>query len=286
MAKNDKRTFIYFYIAIIIFLLSMTFMCYRIRKEPFDYGATDVIMRGKHVVFGCTVRNVEPYLPTLLGHIERCGNRFASWRLVVYENDSTDRTRNILQEYDRDNINCIFEDGVAETSRTKRLAHGRNVILDKIRSLPGPVDYVIILDADDINVSGRFVDTILNCFDPSLDPWDVMTGNQLNSYYYDIWALRYKPIIDWDIINTSKNFDATNVHFPENMKPFQVDSAFGGIAIYRWDSMKHCKYVGEYKADNPHGYPAGTEKCEHVDLNECIRHNGGSIWIHPAFATS
>jgi hypothetical protein len=40
-------------------------------------------MQEKHVVFACTVRNVEQYLPTLLGHFERCGEKFASWRLVV-----------------------------------------------------------------------------------------------------------------------------------------------------------------------------------------------------------
>jgi glycosyltransferase involved in cell wall biosynthesis len=289
MAKNDKYLFVYFCVAIIVIILVIViFRFTKSHLEAFSSSGSDTIMREKHVVFSCTARNVEPYLSTLLGHIERCGKRFASWRLVVYENDSTDRTRQILQEYkaNRNNIECIFEDGVAETSRKKRLANGRNSILDRIRSMPGPVDYVIVLDPDDVNMSGTFVDSIQHCFDPSLQPWDVMAGNQLNSYYYDIWALRYPPIIDYDIWASGKEFNIYSVHIPADKPPFQVDSAFGGIAVYRWNAIERCRYVGEYKADNPHGYPAGTDKCEHVELHECIRANGGSIWIHPAFATN
>jgi len=283
---NNKNKWILLVMMIIFILFIIVYSS--ISYEPFaSGGGAAAIMREKHVVFACTVRNVDPYLSTLLGHIERCGEKFASWHLVVYENDSTDRTRQILQEYkaDRDNIYCIFEDGVAEPSRTKRLAYGRNAILDRIRSMPGPIDYIIVVDPDDVNVSGTFVETIAHCFDPSLEPWDVIAGNQPNSYYYDVWALRYKPIIDSDCWADGKGFDIHSVHFPADKPPFQVDSAFGGIAIYHWNAIERCIYVGEYKADNPYGYPAGTEKCEHVELNECIRGNGGSIWIHPAFAT-
>ena len=249
-------------------------------------------MSNHHVVFGSTVRSIDSYIPNLIQHIERCGNKFASWKLVVYENDSTDRTRQILlDEKNRlldqgDKIECIFEDNVSEPSRTKRLAHGRNMILDKIRAMSGPIDYVIMLDGDNINMSGTFVQTIESCFQNPTESWDVMAGNQANSHYYDIWALRYDPIIKSDCWADGGHFDINSVYFDKNLPPFEVDSAFSGIAIYKWSIMSQCQYDGEYHSDNPFGYPTGREKCEHVALHECIKKKGGTIWINPAFSTN
>jgi len=80
-----------------------------------------------------------------------------------------------------------------------RLAHGRNKILEKAKELNknGEYTYLIMLDMDDVNSSGTFVDSIESCFKYNYDDWDVLTGNQKDKYY-DIWALRKSGYIDYD----------------------------------------------------------------------------------------
>ena len=56
-----------------------------------------------------------------------------------------------------------------------------------------------------------------------------------------------------------------------------VNSAFGGIAIYKIKSIQECRYNGLYDDEG--------EKCEHVDFNECIRSKGGKIFINSSFLT-
>ena len=56
-------------------------------------------------------------------------------------------------------------------------------------------DYFIILDMDDVNYSGNFVDSIETCFD--YENWDVLTANS-SGIYYDLWALRKKEDMEYD----------------------------------------------------------------------------------------
>ena len=58
----------------------------------------------------------------------------------------------------------------------------------------------------------------------------------------------------------------------------EVDSAFGGIAIYKVSIIGDCKYIGSYDD--------GTELCEHVPFHQCIKENGGKIYINTDFLTN
>ena len=55
----------------------------------------------------------------------------------------------------------------------------------------------------------------------------------------------------------------------------EVDSAFGGLAIYRRDAI----IQGSYR----HRDGAGRIACEHVGLHDDIRRRGGRIFINPSF---
>ena len=243
-----------------------------------------------NVIFAGTVRNVEKYINNILIHINECGKKFNDYCLIIYENDSSDKTREILNKNKRQNYYYIFENNVNETRRTMRLANGRNQILNKVNEInqTNYFDYLIMLDMDDINESGTFVDTIDTCF--KYDNWDVLTGNQTGKYY-DIWALRKKDVIMNDFWIDMKTADENNdenkkkelnhilrnTHFDKNGL-LEVDSAFGGIAIYKISSIGQCKYIGEH--------PDGSENCEHVEFHKCIKQNGGKIFINTEFYTS
>jgi len=61
-----------------------------------------------------------------------------------------------------------------------------------------------------------------------------------------------------------------------DIKPLEVKSCFGGLAIYKYDKMKHCRYT--YR----HAEPPYMLDCEHVLLHECIS-SGGNAKIFSNF---
>jgi hypothetical protein len=243
------------------------------------------LMKNYNVIFAGTIRNVEKYIEKGLFDIDLCGKKFNDYAVILYENDSKDKTRSILEKHKKNNYYYIFEDNITEPLRTKRLTNGRNKILDKMREINKDqyYDYLIVLDMDDINHSGSFVDSIETNFDHK--NWDVLTGNQTNRYY-DIWALRKKNDIDYDYLQKIREDKLSSWldwwcwfkyvtlkgkgKYNRNEGLLEVDSAFGGAAIYKIKSIpSHCKYVGTH--------PDGHEKCEHVEFNECIKKNGGKF---------
>jgi len=240
-------------------------------------------MKKYNIVFGATVRNVEPFIKKNLEYIDQCGKQFKNYKVIIYENDSSDNTRNILLENKKDNYTYIFEDNIKEPLRTMRISNGRNKVLEKVKETN--YDYMIMIDLDDVNNSGKFIDSIKTCFEYT--GWDILTGNQSGNYY-DLWALRKKNDMEfdcWKMVRESKSPDANNLYVWSKYKQYDsgqlldVDSAFGGIAIYKLSSIPNeCKYVGKYDD--------GNELCEHVEFNRCIKKNGGNIYINTDFLTN
>jgi hypothetical protein len=252
------------------------------------HGDTTVIMKQYNVIFAGTARDVEKYIGTALKYIDICGKKFNDYSVIIYENDSKDSTREILETNKKSNYHYIFEDNIKEPIRTIRLANGRNKILEKVREINKDdyYNYLVLLDLDDINESGLFVHSIESCF--IYDGWSVLTGNQTGEYY-DLWALRKKDDMEYDCWlkvkqhpgdpNAEKKYvRSKHKNYPVG-EPLEVDSAFGGVAIYHLPSVpNHCKYFGSYSN--------GHEKCEHIDFHRCIKDNGGSIYINTRFLTS
>jgi glycosyltransferase involved in cell wall biosynthesis len=238
-------------------------------------------MQQSSVVFGGTARNVGKYIQTVLGHIDACGKQFKSYSVVIYENNSTDSTVSILLAEKKPNYTYIFETN-KDHRRTVRLAHGRNKILEKVKA--SNPDYFVMLDLDDKNASGAFVNSIKSCFNVSED-WAGLTGNQ-RAFYYDVWALRMAGVMEADCWKTADNMQGPAReqyidHFKSisirGNKMLPVDSAFGGIAIYKTSALKNCWYFG--------AYPDGSELCEHVLFHHALQKAGGKLFINPLFYT-
>ena len=56
-------------------------------------------MEQRRVVIAGLARNLAKILPQTIKRIESLGERFADYRVVIYENDSTDRTLEILKSW-------------------------------------------------------------------------------------------------------------------------------------------------------------------------------------------
>jgi len=242
-------------------------------------------MKESSIIFTGTIRSVEKHIKKQLENIERCGQKFRSYAVILYENDSNDSTRKILEDNKKDNYYYIFEDNIREPSRTVRISNGRNKILDKVREIneDGSYDYMLMIDLDEVNQSGKFADTVESCF--TYENWDMLSANQ-KGLYYDLWALRKEGDMEYDcwekVRENSNNPEARDIYVDSKHKHYEpgelleVSSAFGGAAIYKLDSIpEHCRYNGISSS--------GFETCEHVAFHTCLKESGKKMYINTSF---
>ena len=149
----------------------------------------------------------------------------------------------------------------------------------------------------DVGSSSSFEikDFLSNFIYPS-DSWISMTATQ-RSEYYDIWALRIQSILPfdcWQVIAQRTSFfiarsfltkRLVQIHqepIPRNMSLIQVDSAFGGAALYNAKYLnRKCQYHGIHEQGSWWNY----EQCEHVSFHQCIQKYAteNKIYINPQF---
>jgi hypothetical protein len=235
-----------------------------------------------------TEKTVQKDVFKLFASLRHC--RSLSW--LVIESDSSDNTLGALYSLERNLPSFrVISLGVLRHQmphRTERIAHCRNAYLEELHSNPlyAEFDYVVVADLDGTNDLVT-TEAFASCWTRS--DWDVCTANQRGPYY-DIWALRH-PLWSPNDWNRQCQFLVSHKVRNENAKwaacysrmitidPtvawIEVDSAFGGLAIYRRKVLSGVRYVGLDEA--------GDEVCEHVSLNSQIRSKGYRIFINPQF---
>lgn len=213
---------------------------------------------------------------------------------VVVESDSTDNTLDALEELKKtiSSFDYISFGHLSKKmpNRTERLAFARNYILDELRNNPkyASVDYVVMADLDGVNRSITR-EKIEACWNLT-EPWDVITAIQ-SDRYFDIWALRHP---DWNPIDcftqrtrleSVMSKEAANnlaVKAKQVVLPsigmIEVDSAFGGLGIYKREAILAGRYIGLDVA--------GKETCEHISLHADLRKAGYRIFINCALVNS
>ena len=234
------------------------------------------------VIVGCA-KKIEKNLPTSLKKIDMLINLFEKSNVIIFENDSTDNTLNILTKWkdDRNNIEIISEsketNPILRKDRTYRLAYGRNLLLDKARLL-NPY-YFINMDLDNV-VSKLNESNFLKIFNVK-EEWSMLGSNNIGKYR-DLWALRCKGWLEGDYHQGYK-FYKGNRSIDKKEPLIEVDSCFNGFAIYKMKYLKDCRYHGYYnescKIKNER---YKRQKCEHVDLHlEMKEKNNAKIYIAP-----
>ena len=63
-------------------------------------------MRNASVLICGICRDVRPYLPRTAARIQRLGSMFADYRVILFENDSTDRTLDFLEDWQHQTRGC------------------------------------------------------------------------------------------------------------------------------------------------------------------------------------
>ena len=200
-------------------------------------------MRDRRVVIAGLARDLESILPLTIRRIEQLGQLFADYRVVIYENDSTDRTAELLRAWARDNPRVL---AVCETltdpvnpptrclSRAARMASYRARCQQAIRERWATFDHACLVDMD---VQGGWsLDGVAHTL--AHDDWDFV-GSYGVIYrrhlarpnalvHYDAWAFRD------DEQFTPLSTKAVNHRLYHRGQPLQpVTSCFGGLGIYR-----------------------------------------------------
>ena len=239
-------------------------------------------------------RNNADTLATEVGTLLNSVADFKQSYCLVVESDSTDNTLSSLENLKKliPSFDYISLGQLAKKmpKRTERLALARNRILEEVRNNPkyASVDYVVMADLDGINRSITR-EKIEACWELA-ELWDVITAVQ-SDRYYDIWALRHP---DWNPIDcftqrsrlelvigkeAANNLavKAKQVVLP-SIGMIEVDSAFGGLGIYKRDALLAGRYIG---LDD-----AGNEACEHISFHTDLRKAGYRIFINCALVNS
>lgn len=244
-------------------------------------------LKSKRIFLVGVCRNAED---TIISELENLITAIGEpyYRSLIIESDSEDETINQLRKFSADKNGFSFKSlgNLKEKIplRTTRIAHCRNVYMEFLDREANDEDLVVIADLDGANsdlTKSRF-DTIWGRSD-----WDVCTANQRFAYF-DIWALRAKGWSEGDWMEEYNRFiekgmrsrKALRISLYAKMKRIDkdsdwipVDSAFGGLGIYRFGIIRGLRYTGESN---------GREICEHVPFHREIRKKHGKIFIVPA----
>jgi len=231
------------------------------------------------------VRDCEKNLKNNITVIEKLRSFAKESHVVIFENDSKDKTKEILAEWTNSCSNVhILSETYNETTlpdlkgtksnrffceyRIKKMSFFRNKYFDYIEANHLNSDYTIIVDLD---VAQIFIDGIFDSLGWDGN-WDVMTSNCYSTSpflirkYHDGYALtkwgeENLPQTVWSI-----KFARYKWRYLTIKKRFMpVYSAFGGLAIYKTPVLKNLRYKVI-----PNNDQKVEVRCEHYSLAKQI----------------
>ena len=228
--------------------------------------------------------------------------------IIIAEDHSSDGTKEYLKSQTNRIIYLDLDNKInVEDNRTTKLAQIRNSIMEYIHSNYSTYDYIILSDLDNVLsvLKPEHIQKYVFSF-PNSD-WDAIFPNALGKYY-DIWALKSEALgisFDcWDYFNHLLQNEVAHhvakylavkkyqtIIKPEN-KLIPVESAFGGLGIYKLSATRNCYYNGEtnmceckhlFKYDIS-SLPCRKDTCEHRSFHkDMIEKNGAKLFIHTNF---
>jgi hypothetical protein len=252
-------------------------------KTPSPLSAFSFLVVG--VVRNCA-RQIESDRRSLDEALSGAG----SVRWLVVESDSSDETLDVLgsiaarePNFEFVSLGCLRDQ---HPKRTARIALCRNHYAERIRVDPRyrDVDYVVVADFDEVN--GLLTRAAFeSCWERQ--DWDMCAADQ-DGPYYDIWALRHPdwmPVDCWAQARFFGRFASDEkrvlyaaihskmIRIPPESDWIEVESAFGGLAVYKRALFDACEYRGLSSE--------GEECCEHVHFHALLRSAGARLFINP-----
>jgi len=235
------------------------------------------------IIFAGLAKNCIDSVSKNIYFIENFQENYPKLEISFYilESDSSDGTKEFLKNIESKIVKSSSQDNLKNRFkyRTDRIAHCRNILLEEIKKkhlsedflyIPIDLDIEIFKYTDEDSFYKILMDFINHTSIDVLFPFGY-------PYYYDIHALR---AADWNMENpweVVKNINKYLVigkiiprylfvyskqkKYKEKKKLINVESAFGGIGIYKVynNKLKDIRYSIDMKL--------GNNSCEHTAFN-------------------
>lgn len=256
------------------------------------------LKKSKIAIVGLCRNNENIIDKNLQQIISTFDNKCLEYKIILFENDSIDNTKQKILNFQKKNTNIelISQNynrpqfaSIKDQSRITALAEYRNILNQHIKENYSHFDFTIVIDTDfsSINENG-----IYNSFGwlSQENSIGAIAGNSFEIrpvfdletpmlWNYDSWAFRGSWWEDLD--NQPRNqFNNYNSMFwfgiwvlPIGSPPVRINSAFGGLCVYR----NHFYLTGEYR----------DYDCEHVTFNWSIKNNNPDfhLYLNPSQVT-
>lgn len=256
------------------------------------------------IIICSIVRNAANGLKHNIPVINQICRAFRDYHIFVYENDSIDNTKEILIKWhntEPEHIHISLNTLNAPSSipdndkirkgvnrffcyeRIDKMAKLRNKYLEYVRNIGWKADLFMVVDLD---VAQLYSYPILQTLQINKN-WDMISAfgysfsPTLKKRYHDTYALtkwedRFIPQTEEIIYKTNHTFDKLKTHD----KWVHVASAFGGLAIYRFEAICGLKYYALRNNDKK-----VEARCEHFSIHKQMIENGFSnIYIVPSMS--
>jgi len=242
--------------------------------------------------------------------MEKIGSLFNSYKILIYYDESSDNSLEILKNYQEKNPNMLLYINSKPVShfRTHNIAAARNFCLNYVKQNIETFPYFIMMDMDDVNCKKLKLEPLAKSL--LREDWDALSFNT-SPAYYDIWGLSIWPYC------FSYNHFENNVKFYTIIQNYVTQllnklpegellpciSSFNGLSIYRTNKFLNTYYDGKIRLDIvpgvnllAHSNAAGSklvfkkyvtsdgryEDCEHRAFHIQARQNSGArIMISP-----
>ena len=245
--------------------------------------------RERSILITGLARNVGKNLHFEIIRIENEMKKFFnSIHFFIIESDSNDNTQAVLENLKKtkDNFDyqCLGQLDRTYPNRIERLTFCRNAYVQEIREnkIYKRTEFIVVIDFD-LKNNRLNLDALENLM--NRNDWDGLFVNQ-TGLYYDIYALRkqgwvekdcfieyqqlkqkYKPRRAKEIAIWSKM-----IKIPKYSNLISVDSAFGGLGLYRKNLFLEHDYTS-----NSNDY----FESEHVIFHKKIKEVTGALFIVP-----
>ena len=200
-------------------------------------------------------RNIEAAVSNTIKNIEELGNHFSDYQVVIYENNSTDRTAQLLNDWSNNNPHVLL---ITEklpsknlpASRTSKIARARNIVLEAVKDLNySDFKYLVMVDLD--FKKPWPIEEILKTLEAPIE-WDAVSANGVvkGGLYHDYYAFRDKGFPFGPELNGSKVW-RKHAFLPKfkGKEWHSVFSAFGGLALYKTKTILQYIYSGSVTSD-------------------------------------
>jgi len=267
---------------------------------PVSLKQDENIARGKKIcqkssiVICCLCRDIESCFTKSKARLEGVGCLFGDYKIVLFENDSKDRSRSLLQQWDMDNPhvhlldcsdmevpNCQLDlkQGytISHSERMKNMCSFRNRYLNYAKENYAHYDFLMVYDFD---LEGGLLKSGIYDSIGREEYWDGIFANGrmplppfgIGSTMYDGLAfLKDENGVKDSTVKRFWHLCLLNGRVGDSLIP--VLSAFNGMAIYRMSSILHSSYS---VLDQPLA-------CEHVGLHvDMSQKEFGSFFINPS----